>query len=64
MTKGRKKAIADPAQSLRGRFSDNAGLSDEQIVSKFVEEEQVGNLASYYDILMSPAKSDETIAGP
>jgi hypothetical protein len=52
MTKGREKAIANLAESLRKYFPGDAKLSDEEIVKNYVEEEQLGHLANYYDTLI------------
>jgi hypothetical protein len=63
MTKGREKAIASLAESLRKHLPNDAGLSDDDIVKKYIAEEQLGHLASYYDTLMSAAGRMETAIG-
>ena len=52
MTEGRKKAIETLAESLRKYFPKDAGLTDAAIVKKYVEEDQLGHLAAYFDTLI------------
>jgi hypothetical protein len=52
MTEGRKKAIADLAESLRKQFPNYAGFSDEEIMKQYGDKKQIERLVNYIDALI------------